>query len=178
MVDVSGTEVTGPPPADASGVVPGLYWGVRDSFLRYVLGNPDGQLYGDDGVETDGDGMFRFPLRTLERSGPSWRIGFGGEVRFAAHFGMLDVALRHPVVELDESGGLLSVDGPNGASLPIVRLEWAAPVLIEGRWVVFPPLSTTLTEEGVAVFGDVYAAGTAFDDIRVALPADAVPEDQ
>ncbi|KAA9149989.1 hypothetical protein F6B41_23090 [Microbacterium lushaniae] len=177
MVDVSDAEVTGPAAVDASGVVPGLYWGVRDSFLRYVLGNPDGQLYGDDGVETDGDGMFRFPLRTLERTGASWRIAFGGEVRFSAHFGMLDVALRHPVVELHETGGLLSVEGAGGTR-PIVRVERAEPVLVDGSWLVFPPLSTTLTPEGVAVFGDVYAAGTPFDDIRIALPADALPEEQ
>ncbi len=160
--------------ADARGpeVVPGLYWAVRESFVGYVSGNPDGQVFGDLGVETDGEGTFRFPLESARRIEGGWRIRFQGVVRFVAHGGMLDVTLASPVVVLDASGGSLAVASED-RDLRILEVSPADPVDVEGGWLVFPPLATALTSHGATVFGDVYAAGTPFAPLQIALPADA-----
>jgi hypothetical protein len=171
MIDVSGGGSGAP---DSGEVAHGMYWGVRDSFVQYVRGNPDGELFGEDGVETDGEGMFRFPLRRAERSDRVWRLGFGGEVRFRAHFGMLDVSLTRPSVELGPDGGTLRIARPGGADLVILTLDPVDPVDLEGGWLVFPPVRTQLTAEGVSVFGDVYPEGTEFDALRIALPTSVV----
>jgi hypothetical protein len=171
MIDVSGSDAE---TAESGEVAHGMYWGVRDSFVQYVRGNPDGQLFGEDGVETDGEGMFRFPLRRAERSDRGWRLGFGGQVRFTAHFGMLDVALTRPSVELGPDGGTLRVCDRHGADIVIATLDPVDPVDLEGGWLVFPPIRTCLTAHGVAVFGDVYPEGTEFDALRIAVPASAM----
>ena len=173
MVDVSESESECAEPAGAlqPDVVPGLYWGVRDSFVQYVLGNPDGGMHGDDGLETDGEGMFRFPVLTADHAGSTWRMSFAGDLRFTAHLGMLNVGLIRPVVELGVGVGTLSIEGPDGTRVTILELDAAEPVTIDDEWLVFPPIATRLTEHGVAVFGDVYPAGTSFDDVRIALPA-------
>jgi len=162
-------------PADG-GVVPGLYWGVRGSFVRYVLGNPDGQLYGDDGVETDGEGTFRFPLSSVEHEGEDWLLSFRGEVAFAAHGGLLAVRIAQPILELRGGDGTLSVR--RGAEYVVIaRVRAAQPVAVDDAWLVFPPLPAALTAEGVSLFGDVYAEGDGLDPLRIALPASsATPE--
>lgn len=152
-------------------VVPGLYWGVRESFIAYVAGNPDGQVYGDGGVETDGEGTFRFPLASAAGEGASWRIAFAGVVRFVAHGGMLDVMLAEPVLELGgEVGALVVTHGEQERR--ILEVESAPPVEIDGAWLVFPPLATTLTADGSHLFGDVYPPGEPFDPLQVALPVE------
>lgn len=150
-------------------LAPGLYWGVRASFVDYVVGNPDGEVYGDDGVETDGTGVFRFPLRSAQRDGDSWRLDFAGDLRFRAHFGALDVTLARPRVELEGSAGTLSV-AVGDAHVPIARVRARPPAEIGGSWLVFPPLPVLLTAEGVALFGDAYAVAEEFDSLRIAIP--------
>lgn len=153
------------------GVVAGLYWAVRESFVGYVAGMPDGQVFGDDGAETDGEGTFRFPLASAEHDGGRWRIRFDGVVRFLAHGGMLNVSLVSPVLDLDAETGSLSV-AVGDAHVAILEVVPAVPVDVDGGWRVFPPLETRLTPEGSLLFGDVYAAGEPFAPLQVALPAD------
>ena len=172
MIDVMHDDDVRIPGGPDAGVVPGLYWGVRESFVRYVLMNPDGGVYGDDGLETDGEATFRFPLRHASRDGGRWRIEFGGELHFVAHEGLLAVRIAHPVVELGAGEGTLSVAAGEGReAIAVVRP--AEPALIEGGWLVFPPLATELTAAGVALFGDVYTDGEPLDPLRIALPAGA-----
>lgn len=169
MVDV-GQDAAGSTPGGAD-VVPGLYWTVRESFVRYVLGNPDGQMWGDDGLETDGEGTFRFPLTSATRTADGWRIEFSGDLRFSAHGGMLTVGIVHPVLELGAEGGVLTVEAGDGTRRPLVAVEAAEPVPIDGGFIVFPPLPTTLAADAVAMFGESYPAGSRFDPLRIAIPA-------
>ncbi|WP_261166438.1 PaaX family transcriptional regulator C-terminal domain-containing protein [Microbacterium sp. Marseille-Q6965] len=130
-------------PADAA-VVPGLYWGIRESFVRYVLANPDGEMFGADGVETDGDGTFRFPLHAVARGDDGWSIEFAGEVVFTAHGGMLGVRIARPALDLRGDGGTLSVSRGE-ERVTIARVRAARPVAVSGAWLVFPPLSAEPT---------------------------------
>lgn len=168
MRDDADTAAT--PPRAA--VVPGLYWGVRESFVRYVLGNPDGELYGDDGLETDGEGTFRFPLAAAERRDDGWDLSFRGEVAFVAHGGMLGVRIAQPALALRGDAGELSVRRGD-ERIVIARVRAGRPVPIGAAWLVFPPIAAELTAIGVNLFGDVYAEGDALDPLRIALPLDA-----
>lgn len=150
-------------------LVPGLYWGVRSSFVGYVLGNPDGDVFGEDGVETDGQGQFRFPFAGGERVGDEYVLRFGGDLVFTAHGGFLTLRLLHPVVRVGPEGGTLAVGEKETV---IATLASGTPASV-ADWLVFPPLETALAEAGVALFGDVYETGEALDPLRVAVPAEA-----
>lgn len=156
-------------------VVTGLYWDVKRSFVSYVAGNPDGQVYGADGAETDGGGTFRFPLEAFRRFPSGLEAEFAGEVRFVAHGGLLSVPLVRPAIRFDGDRGELSVSaGASRGRVTIADVAVAAPAVVGEEWLVFPPLATALTAEGAAMFGDVYPQGEPFEPVRVALPA-AVP---
>jgi len=152
----------------------GLYWGVRESFVRYVAAGAEGQIYGDDGVETDGRGTFRFPLREAQRDASGWRIDLAGELRFIAHFGALDVAIVRPRLELADRG-LLSFERGDRRREVIATVTTATPHEVGGRWV-WPPLEARLTAAGSAVFGDVYGEGAPLDPLRLAIPLHSGPE--
>lgn len=153
------------------GIVTGLYWAVRESFVGYIAGSPDGRVFGEGGVETDGEGTFRFPLASTTHTTDGWRIRFDGVVRFIAHGGMLDVMLGTPQLSLADTRGSLVVT--HGSSeLRILDVTPAVPVQLAGGWRVFPPLTTTLTAEGSILFGDVYEAGEPFAPLQIALPAE------
>lgn len=161
-------------------LVAGLYWGVRESFVSYVISSPDGQMFGDEGVESDGQGMFRFPARqpaTNPRAqipnltGP-WSIDFTGSLRFIAHFGALDVTLSGLRAELATSGqGSLSISDSKGNRHEIARLLSAPPVAVES-WIVWPPVDAALTEYGSELLGGVYGEGAALDPLRIVISAD------
>jgi len=148
-------------------MLPGLYWGVRASFVDYVAGSADGDIYGDDGVETDGSGTFRFPVRDAQRTASGWTIDFDGELRFLAHFGALNVGIVRPRVVLDEESDL-SVEQANGVRIRIARVQSREPQRLD-EWLVWPPLDAVLTAEGSAIFGDVYGENAALDRLRIAI---------
>lgn len=154
-------------PTDANTARPaletGLYWGVRASFVNYIASG-DGIIHAEGGVETDGHSLFRFPLVDVSDDGGLWRLRFAGTLRFFAHFGALDVGFDAPRVELGDAGRMIV--GVRGSDVEIARVQPAAPVLVEDR-LIWPPLRTTLTPEGAAVFGDAYAPGEELDALRV-----------
>ncbi len=156
-----------PPAAPTGGLVAGLYWGVRSSFVDYIAASPDGTISGDDGVESDGQGQFRFPLGDTDVDGVAV---FRGALRFTAHFGALDVELARPRVDLASGSLIVEV---RGRPCEVAALTPTTPVTV-GEWVVWPPIPATLTAAGAAVFGDVYAPGEALDELRLAVPRAAV----
>lgn len=154
------------------GIEPGLYWGVRESFLSYIVANPDGQIYGENGVETDGQGTFRFPIIDFQPTATNWTLSCNGLLQFVAHMGMLNFAISRPRLALTTEGGLLSIDSGNGERRGVVCVESLPPTVMESEWLVFPPLKTFLTPEGAALFGDSYEPGTEFDPINLLLRFD------
>ncbi|MGM7699114.1 HtaA domain-containing protein [Microbacterium sp. A84] len=154
--------------APTATLVDGLYWGVRGSFVEYILNGGDGLIHADGGVDTDGQGVFRFPVEAVQRDAAGWVLSFGGQLRFMAHFGALDVDLSRPRIELGATGQLI-VDS-HGAETVLARVEPAEPIEVDG-WLVWPPLTTRLTLAGSVLFGGVYSEGDDLDVLRIAVVA-------
>ncbi|MFC1437204.1 HtaA domain-containing protein [Streptacidiphilus sp. N1-10] len=145
-----------------------LRWAVKDSFVHYVRVIAGGSCEVLDGAEPGTGGAFVFPLLAAEEDGEGRTLSFGGAVRFQAHHGFLDVELRDLQLRLTEGGGALSIRGADGGRVTVATTAPAAAVQEAGllRW---PALVPYLTEAGVAVFGDVYAAGSEFAPIDAAV---------
>lgn len=173
-----------------------LRWAVKASFVRYVRVLAAGTVEVRDGAVLGADDVIEFPLLSDSKLGDAklsdgklgdtklsdGKLGdsklndaklgdgnaygnrvldFGGGVRFLAHHGALDVDISGLRVVLGPGGGEISVDGRAIASLPGAG-----------------PLVPTLTEPGVAFFGNVYPAGTGLAPLDLAVPSDsAVPLD-
>ena len=151
------------------GIEEGIYWGIYESFIAYISGNPDGQIYGDDGVQTDGQGNFRFPVGAFTANADEWRIASNGVLQFVAHMGMLNIALARPELILTSSGGELTIDGGSRGRVTFANIASRPPTLMMDKWLVFPPLTVSLTERGAELFGGSYETHTEFDPIRVVL---------
>jgi hypothetical protein len=154
------------PDHDVAIELSGLGWPVKQSFVRYVAALVDGRAGADDGAVTDGSWGFVFPVAAAgydDVSG-SGRLAFGGAARFRGHFGMLAIDLVHPVLELGEGSGTLSV-GDDGLVIADVRFDFRADAA-HARWLIH---TVTLSDDGAALFGGVYATGDPLDPMVVAL---------
>ncbi len=149
----------------------GLRWGVKTSFRNYVEG-AGGSIEASGGAERTTDGAFAFEpapgagLRLNASGKPEGRAMFTGEVRFAAHGGMLQVCLADPQVEIGPDGAVISVmDSPmRDRRVVVAKLNMAgAERGGDGAWV-FP---ASITIEGYQVLGDHYPPGTALDPVVV-----------
>jgi hypothetical protein len=162
----------------------GMVWGVKDSLLAYVEGLDDGAVATDAPAVRQGGG-FAFPLvaagaaelRVADEAG-GVAAGFGGGLRFqgsvrlTGHWGMLDVELRDPRVELRGAKATLLIRERGGrdleAALPFADLTLAAVSADDGLLCL--EYAAALTGQGGFLLGGQYPAGQELDPVRLTLP--------
>ena len=137
----------------------GLTWGMKQSFREYLEGISDLRIEAE-GV-TSGDAGYFFPLAdSTDLTG----LAFRGGLTIRAHRGMLRVILRAPAIEALDSSPVLTADvGGRRVGLCTLREQYSSSPAER----VF---DAELLDDGIPVFGDVYAAGTAMDSVVVTLP--------
>lgn len=148
----------------------GLVWGVRESFVEYILSMPDGRIIlGGNCAPTD-TGKFAFPYLGRRNSGrETIRLQFGGSVEFFAHFGMLSVTFSNPMLELAAEGSTVSVES-DGRSVLIASVE--LPEMTHyGGMAIWNEAGVSLTDHGSALFGGTYPPGTPLDPLSLRIPA-------
>lgn len=170
----------------------GLTWAVKESLLTYVEALDDGAVEVVAPTSRSEDGFF-FPTAepgdsptaepgadpTVEvvnspaADGPPAALQFLGAVRLTGHWGMLDVELRDPRVELDGGRGTLFVRERGGrdpeAYLPFADLTVGEPTTERGSAVV--EAAATLTGHGRLLLGGQYAVGEPLSPVLITLPA-------
>ena len=182
-------DVTGSPLAGGS-----LAWGVRSSFVGYVLSPvASGSITGLDGGALP-PGAFRFPVAqgVVDVDARALDVTFSGGVRFAGHetggVPALDVsfaALRIIIVgdvgvlTLDaRSRGLESEDISEFAGVSLAVLDATGiPFALDGTTLTLDGIRAVLTEEGAEAFAGFYAAGEELDALTLEL-AVAEPDAQ
>jgi hypothetical protein len=169
MTDPASTS-SGPAPLSH----PGLTWGVKRSFVRYLSLLPDFRHAETDGAFLVSGSFFHFP-HADDDAVPATGVGaagpmrFRGEVRLTGHRGMLAVVIADPWVELRDGRTVLTVvdHRPDGAGrMPIALLRPTASVTgTFRRW------TASLTDEARWLFDDQYPPGEELDPVEVGLPA-------
>lgn len=139
-----------------------LTWRIRGSLLGYVLRMAGGTCEVSGGATVDATGAFTFPLRHAVEVGDDWGLAFEGSVRLRGHHGVLDIVIADPELVMEGAGGVLMARTGSEAPGAPTPIAVTAPARAEraGAGVVWKDVRTTLVEPAVALFGDVYAAGT------------------
>src|SRR5262245_34399970 len=136
-----------------------LLWEVKSSFVRYVTG-VGGSIEASAPASIT-DTCFSFPWEAAPSTDTARRVlKFRGTVTFAAHQGLMRLAITDPWIDLDAEHGQLSVAaGTAGGRIALADLDVPAVIGDEDllRWT---SASARLTEDGVAAFDYNYPAGT------------------
>lgn len=164
-------------PEPAPSVSPGLRWAVKLSFLDYLSRLPDGRMSVTHGaVHTGGDEVVWQTATsdgTMTAGGDARTFRFGGDLRYAGHGGLLFLRLAEPHVTLRGDAGDLSVldtfGEVEGGRLRLVTFEVSRRSL-ETEHEVISADPVRLTEEGAAVFNQVYPVGELFEPFTITWP--------
>lgn len=176
-----------------------LEWGVKESFRDYVVGPiAQGDISFSNGVESTGNGFIFPAVESAGGSGSKGSVNFGGEIRFYAHEGKMDITLSNLKLRINGSYAELSADYESLEFTGVSATDKGA--LQTGQDVTFATVrldnpanfdadslnlsgTVTLNDNGVPVFGGFYEDEDArqFDDLAVQVQlGDAcgtVPED-
>lgn len=145
----------------------GLAWGVRSSFRRYVRRVALGAEILDGGAGSLQDGRFYFPVGEVglfDRDAHDAEIAFSGGVRFLGHAGMIDLRLGELELRLTAGRGTLRT-GTRGGGRDLVEVQVTEARADDALAALV--LASQLAPGAEDLFDDVYAAGTAFDDLEI-----------
>lgn len=159
----------------------GLIWGIKGSFLSYLMRMPDLKSSVTKAAVTSGGGFF-FPLSSQHEYDPSTGQGtlkFEGDVRFSGHHGMLFVMFANPWVTFEDDRATLCFADP--ASHPALDQRLPMADLSMRGWSehlgarAWPGTPAVLREDALEFFNGVYPAGEPMEpvDIRVELSLDS-----
>lgn len=181
-----------------------LHWGVRDSFRRYITTVAHGEWTVSEGATwTGGDdkinGHWVFPAadgQTISRH--TTNFAYKGKLRFVGHDGKLDITIANPSIEKVGQEWKLFADvhsKPLAGGMPFAgtNVNANATEPITGRIALatvgapapdtsvaghaYTFTSATLTDQGSAVFGNVYDQDRRLDTPRTVLrPANTPSE--
>ena len=149
----------------------GLMWPIKQSFLRYIAGMPDGQAILSGGARvSDRDGVIFANETGSNYSAASGEgtIRFLGEVVFRGHFGMLKVRIADPWLRVEDGTGTLLIASATDRRLALVEavIDFAADGEDRHVWRAH---NVRLTDDGSDLFGNVYQAGEPFDPFVAAV---------
>ncbi|MCX6499420.1 MAG: HtaA domain-containing protein [Arthrobacter sp.] len=159
-----------PTPA-LQGPPPGLTWGIKGSFMRYLSAIEDTTVAVEDGASLLEMGAFNFTLAgsSVDASTGAGSFDFHGKVALSAHAGMLSLVLRNPRVDIDGTIASLSIDGGTTHRLVLCELEGGAYEAL-GSDLVWSADQVHLTVAGAGVFGGQYPPGQELDPVRLRIP--------
>ncbi|WP_188110711.1 HtaA domain-containing protein [Aeromicrobium ginsengisoli] len=153
----------------------GLHWGIKSSFLDYVGRTPDGRASLHDGVTATEGNVMVFEPDPEASDVDAGTFAFRGDLRFAAHAGMMFVRIAHPLVKVTDGRGEMTVVEPRDVEgdtrLPLVRFT-LEPRPTNEDLRIWLATDVALTVEGVALFNDVYQVDEPFSPLAIFLPAD------
>lgn len=151
----------------------GLSWGLRASFVEYVVGS-GGTIVATDGAVASPAGLGSWLLADAsgfdaERS--EGMLQFSGQLRYSAHFGALDVVVREPRIDIHDGVGTLSASTDAGPmSFASFRTRQVGAASGYRAWV---GEDGALSAEATVLFGGSYGAGAAMDPFIVVLLGDS-----
>ncbi|MET4538638.1 hypothetical protein ABIE37_000393 [Arthrobacter bambusae] len=153
--------------------LPGLTWGLKRSFIKYISALPDGGHAVSGGASLAHSSFFNFQPSGGSTYSPLTGGGilkFAGEVCLTGHHNLLFVMIADPWIEFADGGAVLSVADTRhwpdrGRRIPLARLR--AETLSRSERGVYGEARTFLTGEGRGVFNDQYGDGEELDPVFI-----------
>ncbi|MDH6535865.1 HtaA domain-containing protein [Aurantimicrobium minutum] len=136
-----------------------LHWSVKDSLIAYISRLEDGVVEALEPATRTESG-FTFVLNEVASDfNPETHTGvlqFQGTAHFTGHWGMMNITIKDPRIEMTLGQGLLSI-AQGGILSPEVHVPFAQVNVVPGS----QPLKFTasLTAEGRGVLGEQYTVG-------------------
>ncbi|MGN9757451.1 HtaA domain-containing protein [Streptomyces sp. SD31] len=154
--------------------LPGLRWSVKVPFLRYIARSPEGRCSVTDGASVVDEHMFLFSpddASAFDAGTVTGLLKFRGDVRFAAHYGLLFLRIADPWLSVTGGAGTLTIAAPPGQSperipLTTLHLRTADPTDHADSCL---GTHVRLTAQGSELFNGVYPVDEPFDDLTLLL---------
>ncbi|WP_104087963.1 HtaA domain-containing protein [Cryobacterium sp. N19] len=161
------------PPMPETEPLPGLTWGLKRSFIRYISMLPDGGHSVSGSASLTYSSFFNFEPAADSTYDPITGRGalkFVGEVRLTGHHNLLFVMIADPWIEFRDGEATLSVADTRywpdrRRRIPLAILQ--AETLSRSIHGVCGEARTFLTGEGVEVFNGQYGDGEELDPVFI-----------
>jgi hypothetical protein len=151
----------------------GFAWSVKDTFLQYIRGMPDGDITWSNGAAVTDAGQFYFPLASSTHNSGVTTLCFGGQVRFTAHRGLLSVFISEPIVRVRSDAAQLSVRlGSKEQHIADIDLS---PRIIDHDVAMWLDAKAHLAGDGAEMFGGTYSLGEPLAPLTIRVPVAAAP---
>ena len=136
-----------------------LHWSVKDSLIAYISGLEDGTVEAlEPAIRTDSG--FSFTLNDVasdfNAETHTGVLQFLGTAHFTGHWGMMNITIKDPRVELTSGHGVLSI-AQGGILSPEAHVPFVNLNVIPGSHPLM--LTAALTAEGRGVMGEQYSEG-------------------
>lgn len=136
-----------------------LHWSVKDSLIAYISGLEDGTVEALEPATRTESG-FNFALNEaasdFNAETHTGVLQFLGTAHFTGHWGMMNITIKDPRVELTSGNGVLSI-AQGGILSPEVHLPFAQVNVVPGSHPLM--FTAALTAEGRGVMGEQYTVG-------------------
>ena len=136
-----------------------LHWSVKDSLIAYISRLEDGVVEAL-GPATRTESGFTFVLNEVASDfNPETHTGvlqFLGTAHFTGHWGMMNITIKDPRIELTSGHGVLSI-AQGGILSPEAHVPFVNVNVVPGSHPLM--LTTALTAEGRGVMGEQYTVG-------------------
>ena len=136
-----------------------LHWSVKDSLIAYISRLEDGVVEALEPATRTESG-FTFVLNEVASDfNPETHTGvlqFLGTAHFAGHWGMMNITIKDPRIELTSGPGVLSI-AQGGILTPEAHVPFVNVNVVTGSHPLM--LTTALTAEGRGVMGEQYTVG-------------------
>ena len=144
-----------------------LHWSVKDSLIAYISRLEDGVVEALVPASRTESG-FTFVLNEVASDfNPEAHTGvlqFLGTAHFTGHWGMMNITIKDPRIELTSGHGVLSI-AQGGILTPEAHVPFVNVNVVPGSHPLM--LTTTLTAEGRGVMGEQYTVGQELSPLTV-----------
>lgn len=138
----------------------GLHWKILERFAAYVASLADGSVHLSGGASRGDEDDFVFVAD--EARSTDGTHAFCGEVRFVAHYGLLDVPIADPRITVGDGTFRVTIADPEGD-----RLDFAVGATPPDGDIRHIDLPVTLTADGSEFFFERYPVGFALDPLLI-----------
>ena len=144
-----------------------LSWSVKDSLIAYISRLEDGVVEAlEPAIRTETG--FTFVLNEVASNFNSEThtgvLQFLGTAHFTGHWGMMNITIKDPRIELTSGHGVLSI-AQGGILSPEVHVPFVNVNVVPGSHPLM--LTTALTAEGRGVMGEQYTVGQELSPLTV-----------